>query len=108
MTELNPYDLPAPKKLLYPAYRPFRGPLAKYLSPPVYSPQPQPSGTVRVILFDDYYLGPLYEEYTKERKPSPGSVFDIPDDTYERWKAAEEAWMIAQEEMRTLMYPHET
>lgn len=71
---------------------------------PAYIPGPQPEGTVRVVLDEDYYAGPgfgLYEEHQVLARPC--EVFDVPVEQYERWRAAVDAYDAMQSEIEKLI-----
>lgn len=70
---------------------------------PQYVPVPQPEGTVRVVLDEDYYEGPgfsLYETYPTLARPH--EVFDVPAGQYERWRTACDAYAAMQAEIGAL------
>jgi hypothetical protein len=70
---------------------------------PRFVPAPQPEGTVRVVLDEDYYEGDgfaLYEDYPVLARPH--DVFDIPAEQYEHWRAAVDAYHAVQSEIENL------
>jgi hypothetical protein len=99
----SPQGLEAPKRLLYPAYSPLRGKGWPPSPPPCYVPGPQSEGTARVVLSDDYYLGPVWDEYRPQGLGGPEDVFDVPAEQRDRWQATRDAYAAIQEEIRVLM-----
>jgi len=96
--------LETPMRLLYPAYSPLRGIGGTWPSPPPrYVPGPQPEGTARVVLGDDYYLGAGWGDYRPQDTRSPEDVFDVPAEQRDRWQAAGEAYDAMQDEIAALM-----
>ena len=95
---LRPYGLQAsPRKLVPGAIL-----LGARNEPRRYTPQPLPEGMARVILDDDYYLGPGWSDYTDRSVAWPEGVFDIPAEQRERWQKAQEAYAAMQEEIGAL------
>lgn len=58
---------------------------------------------MRVILGDDYYIGPEWYDYTENSTPRPEEVFDIPQEQRDRWQAAIDTCEAMQEEIRALL-----
>ena len=103
-TRVQPFDLQVPERLLYPAYTSLRDLTRRpWPSPPRYVPGPQPEGTARVTLSDDYYLGSVWGDYRPQDTRSPEDVFDIPAEQRDRWQAAGEAYDAMQDEIAALM-----
>ena len=82
---VNPFSPEVLERLLYPAFA------------------PQPEGTARVTLSDDYYLGPVWGEYRPQSLAGPEDVFDIPAEQRDRWQAAMAAYDAMQAEIEVLM-----
>jgi hypothetical protein len=70
---------------------------------PRYVPGPLADGMARVVLDDDYYLGPGFSGYRAGSSESPRRVFDIPREQYDRWQAAIDAYQAMQEEIEALV-----
>jgi hypothetical protein len=68
-------------------------------------PQPQPEGTVRVVLSSATYEEPAgfraYAEYPVI--PESYRVFDVPAELYGQWVAAQAAFDLMQEKIEELM-----
>ena len=99
---VNPFDLQVPERLLYPAFASLRH-LRDRPEPRRYVPGPQPEGTARVAVSDDYYLGAVWEDYGPQTIAGPEEVFDIPVEQRDRWQAARGAHAAMQEEIEALM-----
>ena len=107
-TGIHPYGLEPPGRFprldLKPLRAPFtdRGPSVR----PRYVPGPLAEGMMRVVLS---YSGPndepadfeLYETY--QTIPEPYRVFDVPQEQYERWRAAKEAFAVMEEEIEAAL-----
>ena len=103
-TAIKPYDLSPPgPRALVPAYSPLRNWRDRPSPPPRYVPGPQPEGTARVVLSDDYYLGSVWDEWRPQGIAGPEDVFDIPAEQRDRWQAAHDAYDAMQEEIRVLV-----
>jgi hypothetical protein len=101
---VNPFSLEVPERLLYPAFASLRDLTRRpWPTPARYVPGPQPEGTARVTLSDDYYLGPVWGEYRPQSLAGPEDVFDIPVEQRDRWQAAQDAYADMQGEIEVLM-----
>ena len=101
-TPFQPFDLWAPDKILTPAFAPQR-PGQRNSTPPRYVPQPQPEGTVRVVLGDGYYEHEYWNDYRAANAEFPEAVFDIPVEQRDRWQVAMDAYSAMQHEIAALM-----
>ena len=102
-TPFQPFDLRAPTKILIPELKPLRCTGWGGYVPPRYVPQPQPEGTVRVVLGDDYYEHEHWNDYRPGNAEFPDAVFDIPVEQRDRWQAAMDAYSAMQNEIAELM-----
>lgn len=99
------WDLAPPTSLPpVPWVTPFRdrGPSVR----PRYVPEPQPEGTVRVVLDSAGCDGEpaafqRYDDYPTLVEPY--RVFDVPADQYERWEAALTAFLAMEDEIEVLI-----
>jgi hypothetical protein len=66
---------------------------------------PQPEGTVRVVLSDDYYLGEQWHDWDARTRYWPREVHDIPVEQAQRWCEARAAYERMQEEIHDLLFP---
>ena len=98
---IHAFDLQTPDRILVPAYAPLRN-WGQRREPPRYIPQPQPEGTVRVVLGDDYYEHEYWSDY-QGGNVSPEAVFDIPVEQRDRWRVARDAYQAMQDEIGELM-----
>jgi len=101
-TPFQSFGLCSPGKILTPAFAPQR-PGQRNSTPPRYVPQPQPEGTVRVVLGDGYYEHEYWNDYRSANAEFPDAVFDIPVGQRDRWQAAMDAYSAMQDEIRELM-----
>jgi hypothetical protein len=102
-TGIRSFDLtPSGRHPLIPSYAPLRN--VRYRLPlPRYAPGPLADDMARVILDDDYYLGPQWGDYYPQTSCSPDAVFDVPSEQRDRWQAAMDAYRAMQEEIEGLM-----
>jgi len=101
-TPFQSFGLCSPGKILTPAFAPQR-PGQRNSTPPRYVPQPQPEGTVRVVLGDGYYEHEYWNDYRAANAEFPEAVFDIPVEQRDRWQVAMDAYSAMQDEIRELM-----
>lgn len=96
----DPVDLVPPARIMTPRHTNllFGRPAAR----PKYVPGPLAEGMVRVVLTDDYYLGPGFDIYVEGSSREPYEVFDIPREQYDRWEATRTAYFVMQEEIEAL------
>ena len=97
---LDPVDLVPPGRALIP--RPTNLLFSRPAARPRYVPGPLAEGAARVVLSDDYYLGPQFSTYDDRSPREPYEVFDIPAEQLARWEAAEAAYSLMQQEIGTL------
>jgi len=101
-TPFQSFGLCSPGKILTPAFAPQR-PGQRNSTPPRYVPQPQPEGTVRVVLGDGYYEHEYWNDYRAGNAEFPEAVFDIPVEQRDRWQVAMDAYSAMQHEIAALM-----
>lgn len=105
MTDLKPYDLQAPDRMLVPDFQPLRYP-SREQAAPRYKPQPLAPGMARVVLAGGGYDSETgFSDYDEAGTYAPGVVFDVPQDQRDRWSAAAGAWQQAQDEIYAMLYP---
>jgi len=101
-TPFQSFDLRAPGRILTPAFAPLRHGQRNSTSPR-YVPQPQPEGTARVVLGDDYYEHEHWNDYRVGNAEFPDAVFDILVEQRDRWQAAMDAYRAMQDEIAELV-----
>lgn len=101
------YDLgpPSPSPPSF-AYSSFRDRIGNPQPRPRWGPPQLPEGHVRVELDDDYYAGAYFRDWNRSETGSPGHVFDLPQEQYDRWVAARDAYYAMQEEIEAVQEEH--